>query len=100
MRRSDTEAMVERAVRKQAESRSMVDLGSGRVELRTRPVEFRWAVKGMSSASGISTISRRSRATSESEDDPDLVALTVPEAHRLQRSLAQALDASLMSRRR
>jgi hypothetical protein len=93
VRRTDLVATIERDAQRHADSRRIVDLGNGKVELRARPVEMLWAVKAMTATGRAQVIV----AFGECDDDAEVVCMTVPQAHQLRNALQQALDASLIT---
>jgi len=91
--RSSTEQYLEREVFGGGADGSIRVLGDGRLDVAAIPVDLCWANKGMTRAGQAHVV----LALRQPADEPDLLlALTVPETHRLAGALQQALDISLL----
>ncbi len=96
VRRAEVETVVEEAALLNPAARPITLLADGKVDLRGRPVEVLWTVKGMTSEGRAVVV----LALGASDINAELLAFSVPQARQLQSSLGHALDASLMPRTR
>ena len=76
-------------IRKHDEQRPIRNVGNGQVHIRARPITPRWA---------LTAVAETGRATvmvtvGESDDDVEVLALSIPDARRLVSMIGTALDA-------